>query len=61
MASPTIAWVSEGVILACLSVAAATDLASQIIASEPHSGFRAKLTYTGIDVDQCAPQCISDT
>ena len=31
MASPTIAWVPEGMILACLSVAVATDLASRII------------------------------
>jgi hypothetical protein len=31
MASPTIAWVPEAMILACLSVAVATDLASRII------------------------------
>jgi prepilin peptidase CpaA len=31
MASPTIAWVPEAMILACLAVAVATDLASRII------------------------------
>jgi prepilin peptidase CpaA len=31
MAWPTIAWITEGMILACLTVAVATDLASRII------------------------------